>query len=79
MIGERVKMGSKSLQTATKSKKLQLIRSKFMSGNELIKIQKIMLNQLAKDTRLNKVFKLVSRLLRAISDILYREFYVKGI
>ena len=40
-----------------------------MSGNEQIKIQKIALNQLAKDTRLNKVFKLVLRLSKAIPDI----------
>ena len=41
-----------------------------MSGNEQIKIQKIVLNQLTKDTRLSKVFKLVSRLLKAIPGIL---------
>ena len=32
-----------------------------MSENELKKIQKIVLNQLGKDTRLNKAFKLVSK------------------
>ena len=32
-----------------------------MSENEHVKIQKILLNQLAKDTPLNKVFKLVFR------------------
>ena len=41
-----------------------------MSGNERIKIQKIVRNQLAKNTRLNKVFKLVSRLSKTIPDIL---------
>ena len=40
-----------------------------MSGNEKIKIQKTVLNQLAMDTRLNKVFKLVLKLSKAISDI----------
>ena len=50
-----------------------------MPGNEQIKIQKTVLNQLAKDTRLNKVFKLLSRLSKAIPDISQREFYVKGI
>ena len=38
-----------------------------MSGNEQIKIKKIALNQLAKNTQLNKVFELVSRLSKAIT------------
>ena len=50
-----------------------------MSGNEQIKVQKIVLNQLAKDTRLNKVFQLVSRLSQAIPDIPLRGFYFNGI
>ena len=33
--------------------KFQLIRKKLMSGNEQMKIQNIVLNQLAKNTRLN--------------------------
>ena len=41
-----------------------------MSGNEQIKIKKIVLIQLAKITRLNKVFKLVSRISKVNSDIL---------
>ena len=40
-----------------------------MSGNEQIEIQKILLNLLAKDTRLNKVFKLVLRLSKATPDL----------
>ena len=40
-----------------------------MSGNEQIKIQKVVLTQLAKDIRLNKISKLVSRLSKAVSNI----------
>ena len=49
--------------------KLQLIRSKWISGNEQIKIQKVVLNELAKDNWLNKVLKLVSKLSKATPDI----------
>ena len=41
-----------------------------MSVNEQIKIQNIVLNQLAKGTQVNKVFNLVLRLSKAISDTL---------
>ena len=40
-----------------------------MSENEQIKKQQIVMNQLAKGIRLNKVFKLVLRLLKAIAEI----------
>ena len=50
-------------------KKLQLIRDKRVSGNEQIQKQKIVMNQPTKDTRLNKVFKLMSRLPKAVPDI----------
>ena len=40
-----------------------------MSRNEQIKIQKIVLNQLAKDNRPNKVFKLVLRLSKGIAEM----------
>ena len=40
-----------------------------MSENELIKKQQIVMNQLAKGIRLNKVFKLVLRLSKAIAEI----------
>ena len=40
-----------------------------MSGNKQIKIQKIVLTQLAKYIRLNKISKLVSRHAKAVSDI----------
>ena len=63
-INKRVEIDSK---TVTKLK--QLIRNKKMSGNEQIKIQKIVLTQLAKDIRLNKISKLVSRLSKAVSNI----------
>ena len=49
--------------------KLQLIRTKWMSGNEPIKMEEVVLTQLAKDTQLNKVFKLVSKASKAICDI----------
>ena len=63
-INKRVEIDSK---TVTKLK--QLIRNKKMSGNEQIKIQKVVLTQLAKDIRLNKISKLVSRLSKAVSNI----------
>ena len=48
-------MGRKSLHIRLRNQnKLQLIRTKLMSRNEQIKIQKIVLNQLAKGTRLNE-------------------------
>ena len=40
-----------------------------MSGNEQMKIQNIVLNQLAKGTQPKKAFKLVLRLLKAIADM----------
>ena len=40
-----------------------------MSGNEHIKMEEVVLTQLAKDTQLNKVFKLVSKASKAICDI----------
>ena len=49
-----------------------------MSGNEPIKIQNIGLNQLAKNTQLNKVIKLVLMLSKAIPDIPEGKFYVQG-
>ena len=39
-----------------------------MSGNEQIKMQKTVLNQVSKDTRLNKILKLVSRFSKVITD-----------
>ena len=53
-------MGGKSSQMVTlqlRWNKLQLIRNKWMSGNEHIKIKKIILNQFAKGTQLNTVLK----------------------
>ena len=49
-----------------------------MSGNEQIKMQKTVLNQLANDTRLNIILKLVSRHSNAIHDLPLREFYIKS-
>ena len=50
-----------------------------MSRNEQIKIQKIVLNQLDENSLTNKVSELASRLSKAISDIILREFYFKVI
>ena len=50
-----------------------------MSGNEQIKIQKTVLNQVSKDTRLNKILKLVSRFSKAITDILKRGFMLRAV
>ena len=50
-----------------------------MSRNEQIKIQKIVLNQLDENSLINKVSELASRLSKAISDIILREFYFKVI
>ena len=62
-------MGRKSSQTVMKLKQVAVDKKQRMSGNVQIKIQKIIMNQLAKDTLLNKVFKLVLRFLKAILEI----------
>ena len=63
-------MAKISSQTVTKSKPVTFDeKKKWFSGNEQIKIQKIVLNQLAKHTHLNKFFKLVLRLSKAIPNI----------
>ena len=49
-----------------------------MSGNEQIKMQKTVLNQLVNDTRLNIILKLVSRHSKATHDLPLREFYIKS-
>ena len=62
-------MGRKSSQKVTKSEKVALEKnSKWMSQNEQIKIQKIVLNQLAKVTGLNKLFRLLMHS-KAIPDV----------
>ena len=48
-----------------------------MSENEHIKIQKILLNQLAKNTPLNKVFKLVFRFQKRSPTYLKENFKLR--
>ena len=62
-------MGNKVHKRLPNRIKLQLIRNKWISGNEQIKIKKNVLNELAKDNRLNKVLKLVSKLSKATPDM----------
>ena len=62
-------MGRKSSQTIMKSKQVATDKKPMNVRNELIKKQQIVMNQLAKGIRLNKVFKLVLRLSKAIAEI----------
>ena len=48
-----------------------------MSGNMQVKMQKIVLNQITNATCLKNIFKLASRLSKAITHLPYTEFYVK--
>ena len=64
-----VEMGRKISQMLRNRNKLQLIRNKWILRNEQIKMQKIVLNQLAKDNRLKKIFNLDLSLSKAIPDI----------
>ena len=62
-------MGRKSSQMVTKSEQVAFIRNKLMTGNEQIKMQKIVLNQLPKGTWLKKSFQISFQAFKAISDI----------
>ena len=64
---KQAEMGRKRSQTVAKPKQVA-IDKKQMSGNDKIKVQKIVPNRLAKDSQLNIVFKLVFRLSKAIHD-----------
>ena len=65
---KNVEMGSKVSQMLRNRNKLQLIRNKWILRNEQIKMQRIVLNQLANDNRLKKIFNLVLSLSKAIPD-----------
>ena len=79
MIPIWVEMDRKSSQTVIKSKRVAIDKKQRNVRKWADKKQKIVLNQLAKDTRLNEVFKLVLSLSKVIPDIRQREIYVKGI